>query len=82
MKDLCGVFEQRSRFFLSDLENKELVQKQVDMINKQLNMGVSVENIVSDVDISSSLQNSSREIKNKVSAQISSVFFSQFLIVH
>lgn len=43
------------------------MQKQVDMINKQLNMGVSIENIVSDVDISSSLQNSSVEVKNKVS---------------
>lgn len=68
---LSEIFVHFSKFFpCLDSDDKELVRKQVDMINKQLNMGVSIDNIVSDIDISSALQNSSVDVPNKVRIHI------------
>lgn len=47
-------------------EDEETVRKQVEMINSNLNMGVAVEKIVSDVDIRSSFQNSMTDVFSKV----------------
>ncbi len=50
----------------ADVEDEELVQKQVEFINSELNMGVNVENIISDADVAASLQNASAESTEKV----------------
>lgn len=46
---------------------KELVNQQVELINRKLNMGICSETIVSNDDISASLQSSTNtEVDNKV----------------
>lgn len=52
---------------LSGVDCKQLVDQQVELINRKLNMGICAETIVSNDDISASLQSSAHtEIDNKV----------------